>query len=53
MLFTIECETAGREVYQIYADSEEQAKDILYSGGQLPVLSEVTSFSITSVKEQT
>ena len=52
MLFTIECETSGHEVYQIYAPTEEEAKRILYNGGQEPVVSEVTSFDITSIKEQ-
>ena len=49
--YTIECATTGHEIYQIYANSEEEAKNILYRSGQEPVVSEVTSFDIVSIKK--
>jgi hypothetical protein len=49
--YTIEVETSGREVYQITALTEEEAKRILYNDCPKPVVSEVMSFDITSINE--
>ena len=50
--YIIECETTGREVYTISAESPEEAKRILYSEGPRPAVSEVLSFEVTSITEQ-
>lgn len=50
--YVIECETTGREVYQITAGSVTDAKFILYNDAPKPVVSEVLSFGITSIEEQ-
>jgi len=50
--YVIECETSGREVYQITAPTEEKAKCVLYHDAPKPVVSEVLSFGITSIKEE-
>jgi hypothetical protein len=50
--YIIEVTTTGHEVYTIYASSEEEAKEILYSGSAEPVVSEVTSMEIESIMVQ-
>lgn len=50
MIYRIETETEGREVYCIEADSEEQAREKCNRGeGGRPVVAEVTGSSIASV----
>jgi hypothetical protein len=50
--YIIECETTGREVYQISAPTEDEARRILYQEAPTPVVSEVMSFGVTSIKEE-
>lgn len=49
--FEIECETEGREVYQIEAADENRAREILYNDTPKPVVMETLWFTVKHVKE--
>lgn len=54
-VFTVECETIGREVYRIEADSEAEARQLFegHPEAYVPTVSEVTSMEgITAITEE-
>ena len=49
MIWHIETETTGHEVYEIEAANMPEALATLHSGAEDPIVSEVLSFEITAM----
>lgn len=52
-VYRITTETEGREVYELQADTEEEARERVDTGAVEPIVSEVIGGSIERVEEVT